>query len=484
MKLRNFLFGEMFIMPKWLFTWTSAFLLSIAFLAPQVAGFLVLIAFGPLFYRSILGIACPGLEGFAWGLIFYGVAMNGVAIMLYQKMEGPFRLGGYVVLVLYYAVQSAAWFWLTERIKKMIGGYALYRGLFVWTVTTIIYLWFIDTKSLWILGRAEGYPFVHILLPLASKPVWLWSVSWLGHQGVLIGIITGCAGVAWWWHERRGAFLIMGFFPVLVGWVIPRTDEQPVFLGRIGYIKPPEGNHEFPPEIGCRIEQDIEKLCAQYPIIRLIVMPESTCRFPLNEYRRCTIARWGRKEKNDTKLIMGNKEEVNKKADKGNNQMYFIIGSHRTDNKMLFNTCYFVNSCRIIQTYDKQNLIPFGECFPPLWQNVFPFLKEGFIDDRILFDRGSSTSPVMNIHLSHNQHLRLKPLICSELFFAPSPPSSTEKIIALVNDGWVDGAPYMQRLLLYTATLRAVEWGVPILYVAHSGAWWISQQGYRYPLRS
>jgi apolipoprotein N-acyltransferase len=81
------------------------------------------------------------------------------------------------------------------------------------------------------------------------------------------------------------------------------------------------------------------------------------------------------------------------------------------------------------------------------------------------------------------------PQICYELYFAKQDPGATlgaAKNIPLLevsNDDWFKGTPYFQQLLLLLVRYQAIEWQRPIIYVAHTGGWFISKDGALIPLQ-
>jgi apolipoprotein N-acyltransferase len=141
-----------------------------------------------------------------------------------------------------------------------------------------------------------------------------------------------------------------------------------------------------------------------------------------------------------------------------------ITGADRADSQtMIFNSLYAIASDgRILATYDKHHLVPFGEFMPFRWLIPFDALTQG--GD---FSAGPSLTTLTLPGLPP-----LSPLICYEVIFpgrvtAPG-PTRPQWLVNLTNDSWfgTQTGPYQH---FATARLRAIEEGLPLVRVAGTG---------------
>jgi apolipoprotein N-acyltransferase len=117
---------------------------------------------------------------------------------------------------------------------------------------------------------------------------------------------------------------------------------------------------------------------------------------------------------------------------------------------------------RIVASYDKAHLVPFGEYMPLRSVLGLGSVAGGTTD----FSRGDG---VRTLHLPGLPPVG--PLICYEVIFPGSvvdPNERPEWLLNLTNDGWYghSAGPYQH---LVAARLRAVEEGLPVVRVANTG---------------
>ncbi len=141
----------------------------------------------------------------------------------------------------------------------------------------------------------------------------------------------------------------------------------------------------------------------------------------------------------------------------------FIFGSPRKENNHYYNSAAFVTS-KTITTYDKIQLMPFGEYWP--LKRVFQFLRLSNIIPGSEYSHG--TSPT----LFEFNTIKLAPIICLE-----STNSSLSRyyanqgadiLISLVNNAWFKDSSIAARQL-QMLQFRSIEVGLPSIQSANMG---------------
>ncbi|MCE9648174.1 MAG: apolipoprotein N-acyltransferase [Parvibaculum sp.] len=134
--------------------------------------------------------------------------------------------------------------------------------------------------------------------------------------------------------------------------------------------------------------------------------------------------------------------------------------------QFFYNSLYAVNSDgRIVATYDKFHLVPFGEYLPyHRWLSRIGLHKLTKLQGS--FDTGPGP-----VTLSLPGAPPVSPLICYEIIFPGEVVSSAERpgwIVNVTNDAWfgTSSGPYQH---LSQARLRAVEQGLPVARAANTG---------------
>ena len=142
-----------------------------------------------------------------------------------------------------------------------------------------------------------------------------------------------------------------------------------------------------------------------------------------------------------------NDEDVDKKLDK------------------IWNTIFVIdNQAKIVNSYDKNHLVPFGEYIP--FADLFPFISK-ITDGGVNFSSGNG---IKTIKLGRNNP-SFSPLICYEAIFPNNiidkkrPP---QFLLNLTNDAWFGSSsgPYQHFDMV---RMRSIEYGLPIIRVANSG---------------
>lgn len=152
------------------------------------------------------------------------------------------------------------------------------------------------------------------------------------------------------------------------------------------------------------------------------------------------------------------------------NKASLIAGARRLEwvdgSPRLYNSVHMISSSgRIVATYDKTHLVPFGEYLP--FRSLLGRLGLGtLVADTIDYSAGDG---LHTLHVDGTP--AFGPLVCYEIIFPGNVASKTDRpewLVNLTNDSWfgVSSGPYQH---LVAARMRAVEEGLPIVRSAGSG---------------
>lgn len=131
----------------------------------------------------------------------------------------------------------------------------------------------------------------------------------------------------------------------------------------------------------------------------------------------------------------------------------------------MYNSMFVIDSAnKIVATYDKSHLVPFGE-YIPFRQYLPEWLKP------IASQIGSFSSGISKQPVKISSHPSFGGLICYEIIFPHNILNQKNKpdwIINITNDGWygISSGPFQH---LVSAQMRAVEEGITIARSAGSG---------------
>lgn len=395
--------------------------------------------------------------GFVWGIIFNAIYFYALFELLREYSTLQFPIFGYVVVILYAAIFSAGWFWLFNVIARACNGVgcriAVFIGATLAYCSCVHYFFFIG------LGVVQGNPFVHFLLPLMIRSQWLYLVPYVGCWVVICIICLLNAGIALLCmrvHCRPAAFMVIACSGALaLGWMQRNAHENtPACINQIGCLVVTTST-DNPYERMQEIARALHLYTREYPGKRVIIMPESTYMFPLNQ-EPTYVRIWYEQCYNDVCIIMGAHriQCINKK-------------------NTLYNSLFVLQSGRIIQTYDKQHQMFLTEYLPHTCNNHF--FKNLFLHNKKLFNKG-----LLNTQIETDFFL-CTPYICSELFFNDHFSDDATKLLCIANDSWFLSA-YAWDLLYLCAHYKALAAKRDCLYIAHKRAYYLCSNGDRYPL--
>ncbi len=131
----------------------------------------------------------------------------------------------------------------------------------------------------------------------------------------------------------------------------------------------------------------------------------------------------------------------------------------------VWNSLFAIDSTgRVLATYDKVHLVPFGEYIP--LRSIIPAGIEKLTVGSVDFSAGAE-----RVTASVPGAPPFSPLICYEIIFPGAAVGDGQRpgwIVNLTNDGWfgISSGPYQH---FASARMRAIEEGLPVVRVANTG---------------
>lgn len=307
-------------------------------------------------------------KGFLWGILAYGIHSYWLFILLKTKSEASptLCLFLYFFIVIYFALTSGVWFFVLQKLNiRSVATYLLIMGGYF--IGLHWYgLWFISWDN--IKFNAAGYPFFFPLIPLIKYKLFLYLIS--------------CA----------------------VGMFNPYKDTRPPGI-KFVHLKPDDNQYRQNADIvGQRIYHKLAELNLREGDI--VVAPESTYPFSLNKHVK-DIDLWEYALKENS----------------------LLIGGLQTKLKKRHQSIYWIRRRRIMEVYDKTNLIPFVEKLPNFLE------KSTLLSDLFLNNKRSIHEGNGGTLFKLNSKICIKPLVCSELFFGVKKVSDCY-LVCFINDSW------------------------------------------------
>lgn len=376
-------------------------------------------------------------DGFAWGLLFYGIHLYPLAYILYERAQGQLRLLVYPFIIIFFALHSGVWFYVGNSGYKK-------QYTWAWPSATIAYFFWMQTMAFWIFDLCEGYPFALPIIPLGEYPCFLRLISVLHIYGYTILLIIAQ------WHvtQAKGRYkllVLVWLFPFWAGCIVP---EDPISnehkaCEHITCILPTSFDEYalyHPMDCAQEIAIALQKGVAQTKEPTCFVFPESTFPFAVQEHH---IALW-------QSILDDNPHSV-------------MIGTHKKCGKINKNCIVYFNSRRIIQTYEKNHSCIFTERTPFLMKCtqlgacLFPNTAHEVISY-------SGTYSLLYMESTHY----ILPVLCSELFFNDfSQLPYKEPILLFCNDSWFITNQMKNLMFLYTKIYAMIHQRY-LYYISHS----------------
>lgn len=425
----------------------SAFFYGISFIGGNYFFWAIFAAYIALFF-IFLTHASACVYGFLWGCIAYGMHVFPLYYALARHAPGHIVAGGLAVIVLYMAFYAGVWFWLVRRMSTLVGMIAV----------TSMYVWFMDSKFLWIFDYSEGYCCLHPLVPLARIKILGDLVGYVGLWCTTVLFIAGNGGLAWLLvhHYRKQALvylMIMGIGGYVYTFFSPSKTDTPACIARVAWAHIPfvpgvQGAWKSIHAVGEAIREAVRSK----PTASVIMMPESTCLFALNMYpdmlsyiQNCLL---------DKQLC---------------------LGAHERIGRNLYNTFYFLDN-ESVQVYRKQHGMFFGERMPTIMRWA---MGDYCLLGTEFFCQARSVEVLQEITLY--DQVSVQPCVCSDFFFGQHEKRGVDPLCVLLNDAWYEGT-VMPDLLCNAAILKLRSVNRAGFYIAHTRAFYIEHDGYLWPL--
>jgi hypothetical protein len=429
----------------------SSLLYALSFLWPEIFFFFGFIFLIPLYY-SALTFQLTFLYGLLWGFLFWSIHFYGFMVMILEKGEGDWLYIVQFFIIFYFALHAALWFWVIEKFKSFHGSLLVISCVFIGA--TYFYFVWITQMIFWPCGVWQGYCFANPVIAFAAYPSLLWLLPLCTRNVFLLFIISlqfFCAYAITRLNTHHLMFVSIFIFAVFLSnqFFVNVNVDFPLFIDSVGFVRPPLPSNDWRAQAE-EINFNITKLISLYPHINVVVMPESSFTLPLNCY--------------DEAIVLWKENALS-------NDIHLIIGSPRRTNNQYFNSLYIINRSRIIQSYDKCNLMFLTE-FIPNWFKKISTCKSIFLKNKKEFS--SKKICVGNFEANKQS---FDPYLCSDLYLAHCRKSNRDiPILLAVNDSWFS-IQYMKHLMELYAIIIAIEEQRDLLYICHSHANLINKHG-------
>lgn len=481
---------------KYLLIFISAILFNLSLYFSDYFFWLTFIFLLPIFYLS-LNKDLDFKAGFVWGLIFNLIHFYYLLIIFNERGHGWFKYPAFFILIIYFSFFAGAWFWLMNNnviprsrlrtrlrrtryffyfrfpftlskaikprrmgrdageknisINKFYSGIPTQASLISFAgqgvvsrvrhsrrrrlegityshiiLITWLYFIFIYKYIFIIFGINSGYVLSFPMLALVNK---LNNLIELGSTFLLLILISFSLLITITIVNKKYFLTFIACIACfLFFYLLKKENPKKINSLNFAHISAPNSKNRSAHGVGYEIKHRIIDAINNNPKVELIVMSESTFPFPLNEYPEI-IKSW-----------FSLAEACNKKLD-------ILIGAHRTEKGKLYNCVYHLQNSKIINFYDKTNLVPFVEYIPNYFK--IDFFNNLFLKDCKEFCHGNIDNVIFDIN---NQ--KLTPFICSD-FFLHKKIQNNEIIFLFLNTSWF--CKYITELMALFIKLRAIE---------------------------
>ena len=415
----------------------------------------------PLYYLAI-NRRLSFKEGFFYGTLLWGLLVSGVFYSIVQMAQGSIiiRLLPVVGIIVYQAFFTGVWFWVTQKIIRMLAIVSIPAKLAVWCITTGLFFYWATRWSLSPFNSLEGYFFIHPLLPLAEHPIFLTFVPYLG-KSILMGMLlvtNALCTLPFLGYNLWFAFVSSSFWMVSIGTGISYAPlSEPSWAHRIAHLPYIFLSTNNLGPFAEDVQEKIKAVLTRYPETEVIIFPESSFdRINLDTARE--IAQ------------LWDHTHVSKPVN-------LIIGAFKWEKDKYRNAAYWVYDGKVKAIFNKRHAMLLTEGMSSWYDfKLFRSLYHRTVPPVTPSDNPRVPFPLL-------QGVNFIPYICSELFFNDKPddryPQSV--IIALCNDDW-SSAEYVRRLMYLAARFKAIEWQRDIVYASYHYSGIIMSDGTVFPL--
>ena len=443
--------NKKWLYKKLLLLCTSSCTLNLAFFVPQYFFWLVFLFLVPIFYLEFSNNSLSFKEGFFWGVSFNVPHYWPFIRIFWDNQFNFFSMLLILFVITYASLYAGLWFFISKKIISLFNKNII-TMIIILSLSTYVYFLFMNYGVFFIFGQLMGDPFIIPIIPLAYSPKWLFLLSFLPKDIVVLIIILFSAFISIFLVDFIVRYAILSFIfflPFLLGRTLIKGDQAaPAYINSIGYICPLDYKScEHPIDLAQEICYKMIKLLKKNPDLKLIVTPESSYRFCLN----------------------GNMPMLDMWYINALDTTAFFVGSQRSKGAKVYNCVYLIKEGKIRSFYDKVKLMPFAEFIPKFWKNIL-FFRDIFLKENESFSSGDITKK-NNFNMLDKT---FEPYICYDFFFGHFSNSSNNPIILSVNDSYFQAA-YMSNIMLLYAKFKSLELYRDILYVGCYNSTWINR---------
>ncbi len=418
----------------------SLIFLSVILLTIASPGFdisyLAFIAYIPLIYAIKKRSNLPSmLYGIIFGFSYFFINLNWLNVTVSQFGNTPIIIG-YLVLIafaLYLSIYFAVFSYLSYKKDDII-------------ILSMIFVVLEVIKSY----ALTGFPWLNLGLTQYSNKYTLQLASIIGEYGLSFIIILVNFLIYKYIVNKSKVILSFTIIILLIsfstGYLIfnsknPNNKNYKFSIIQPSYNQLEKWDYKFKNKIINRVNIFLED--AVFSDTDFIIMPEAV--YPVFLERE--------------KYLLSYLKNLSKSKP-------IILGSLKKSNNKNYNSVYYIYDNKIIDSYDKKHLVPFGE-YMPMGKLLAP-VSRYFFGESADFSSGDKTV----IFNYDDKKLRIAPLICYESIYTDIVLSAVYKganiLTVVTNDSWFGNSiGRVQHLAL--SVIRAVEVSRPTLRAAQSG---------------